>query len=212
MENNHPTIPLPTRRPSCETRDKLLEVALRLMAKHSFAAVSVEDICRTAQVKKGSFYHFFSSKSALAVAAIHEYSQRSRPKLDSAFSPSKSPLQRLKDFCDMNLIDQTMKLESIGRVCGCPLIALGSELSDECEEVQSAASSLGALLVNYFESTIADAVRQGEISPCNPKEVAGYLHTVTIGAVTKARIRNNLESMRELWSMMAAILRLPKVS
>lgn len=197
------------RRPSCETRQNLLEVAIRLMSKHSFAAVSVDDICRAANVKKGSFYHFFSSKSELAVAAINEYSTCSRPELDSAFSPAKPPLQRLKDFCAINVIDQNKKLESLGRVCGCPLITLGSEYSDESDNVQCAARALGALLVSYFESTVADGVRLGDIPECNPKDMAGYLHTITIGVATKARIQNSVQPFDELWSMMAALLRLP---
>jgi TetR/AcrR family transcriptional repressor of nem operon len=200
----------PQRRSSCETRQTLLEVTLRLMSKHSFAAVSVDDICRTAHVKKGSFYHFFSSKSELAVAAINEYSSCSRPGLDSAFSPTKPPLQRLKDFCTVNVLDQNKKLESLGRVCGCPLITLGSEFSEESDEVRCAASALGALLVKYFETTIADGVREGDIPLCDPRKMAEQLHTVMIGAATKARIQNNLEPVNELWPMMASLLRLPE--
>lgn len=50
-------------------KEKLLDVAFKLIWDQSYGSVSVDDICQQAEVKKGSFYHFFESKAELAIAA-----------------------------------------------------------------------------------------------------------------------------------------------
>ncbi|MCW2286501.1 AcrR family transcriptional regulator, partial [Rhodoblastus acidophilus] len=53
-----------------ETKRRLIAAALELIWRSSYGSVSVDDICKAADVRKGSFYHFFPSKADLAVAAM----------------------------------------------------------------------------------------------------------------------------------------------
>ena len=48
-----------------ETGRKILYAALELMRERGFDKVSVRDICRTAGITTGAFYHHFPSKEAL---------------------------------------------------------------------------------------------------------------------------------------------------
>jgi len=48
-----------------DTYDRILLAARELIHARSYAEVGVAAICDQAQVKKGSFYHFFPSKQAL---------------------------------------------------------------------------------------------------------------------------------------------------
>ena len=43
-------------------KERLLQVAFDLIWQQSYGAVSVDDICQRAKVKKGSFYYFFPLK------------------------------------------------------------------------------------------------------------------------------------------------------
>ena len=52
-----------------DAKDRLMTAALDLIWSESYGAVTIDDICQRAEVKKGSFYYFFESKSDLAVAA-----------------------------------------------------------------------------------------------------------------------------------------------
>src|SRR5215472_15001689 len=56
-------------RPS-DARQRLIAAARNVIFAHSYASVSVDDLCAAAGVAKSSFYHFFSSKQALVLAAI----------------------------------------------------------------------------------------------------------------------------------------------
>ncbi|WP_457585795.1 TetR/AcrR family transcriptional regulator [Ensifer canadensis] len=50
-------------------RLRLLEAARDIIRAKGFAATSVDDLCRAADVTKGAFFHHFASKDALGVAA-----------------------------------------------------------------------------------------------------------------------------------------------
>ncbi|WP_454816373.1 TetR/AcrR family transcriptional regulator [Labrys neptuniae] len=50
-------------------RNRLLEAARDVIRAKGFAATSVDDICRAADVTKGAFFHHFGSKEVLGVAA-----------------------------------------------------------------------------------------------------------------------------------------------
>ena len=77
-----------------DTRQKLIDTALELIWQSSYGAVSVDDICKSADVKKGSFYHFFPSKVDLAIAAMEHAQESMRPDLDRIFSASTPPLRK----------------------------------------------------------------------------------------------------------------------
>ncbi len=57
------------------TKEKLLDTAIGLMLKKGFTATSVDEICQTAGLTKGSFFYYFESKEDLADAALHRFWQ-----------------------------------------------------------------------------------------------------------------------------------------
>ncbi len=65
---------------TADSRTRLLEAMLGAIWERSYGAASVDAICERADVRKGSFYHFFKSKAALAMAAMeHLWERHSQP-------------------------------------------------------------------------------------------------------------------------------------
>ena len=56
-----------------ETRSRLLEKGGELISTRGFNATGVQEITAAAGVPKGSFYNYFDSKEAFAVAVLSEY-------------------------------------------------------------------------------------------------------------------------------------------
>lgn len=56
------------------SRDKLLESAATLFLDKGYEAVSVNDICKHAEVSKGSFYHYFETKQVLFLILMEDWS------------------------------------------------------------------------------------------------------------------------------------------
>ena len=56
-----------------ESRDRLVSAATELFLGGSFHNVGIAEICETAKVNKGTFYHFFPSKIDLLLEVIDDY-------------------------------------------------------------------------------------------------------------------------------------------
>jgi TetR/AcrR family transcriptional repressor of nem operon len=190
----------------CETKIKLLRVAMQLIWESSYGAVSVDDICRKAGVNKGSFYHFFRSKSDLAVAAMEADWQEKRACLDEIFSPQVPPLERLARLCELNLAGQKAKMEQCGKVCGCPMITLGAELSTQDEGIRQKTAEILDRYGKYFESVVRDAAAEGLLQTDDPRALARQLFAFSQGMLLQAKVRNDLDLLRDVHAGMLRLL------
>src|SRR3954467_10881349 len=84
-----------------DAKQRLLQATIDLIWQHSYGAVTVDNICERAGVKKGSFYYFFPSKTDLVVAALDAHYQVAKENLDRLFSPDIPPLDRLHQYFEL---------------------------------------------------------------------------------------------------------------
>jgi TetR/AcrR family transcriptional regulator, transcriptional repressor for nem operon len=61
--------------PTKDARTKLLDAAIAVVRTKGFAATSVDELCRTAGVTKGAFFHHFRSKEELGAAAAEHWGE-----------------------------------------------------------------------------------------------------------------------------------------
>jgi TetR/AcrR family transcriptional repressor of nem operon len=59
--------------PAAPSRQRLLDAPLHEFRSRGYAATTVDDLCRAAGVGKGSFFHHFPSKEALALEAVNHW-------------------------------------------------------------------------------------------------------------------------------------------
>ncbi len=182
-----------------DAKERLLEAALEIIWERSYGVVTIDAICEKAGVKKGSFYYFFDSKSALAVAALEEdWKQCGKGKWDSMFSASTPPLERIKGYFEMCYTSQAALQKEHGQVLGCPCFSIGSEMSTQDEAIRLKVQELLQRQVKYFESAIRDAQAAGELPPGDAGLKAKCLFALVEGSLTQARIQNDIEVLRVL--------------
>lgn len=182
-----------------DTRQKLIDTALELIWQSSYGAVSVDDICKAADVKKGSFYHYFPSKSALAVAILDFMFEDGRAEMDACFSPDVPPLERFARLTDMWLIEQREALARYGRVCGCPFTSIGSEMAVQDDLICAKVQEMIGRIERYFESALRDAVADGLLpADTDVKAKASEIYAYGVGAEMMARIQNSLTPIEDM--------------
>jgi len=179
-----------------DAKDRLMEAVGELLWTGSFGSTTIDQICEKAGVKKGSFYYFFDSKTDLALMALDEKWEEHRVDLDGIFSPTVPPLERLKRYCDYNYRFQKEICSKYGRVLGCPLFALGAEVSTQEDDLQRKIQAILDQKRKYLESAVRDAHAAGLIHAPEAKRKAQVLFAYYQGLATQARIENDLEPLR----------------
>lgn len=178
-------------------KERLTDAAMDLIWENSYGATSVDAICERAGAKKGSFYYFFKSKSELAATALEADWNKKRAQMDSMFSPTVPPLERLERYFDF-VYDRMAELQKkCGSILGCPLLSVGSEVSTQDQVVRGTIDQIMDRKVNYFISAVRDAAAQGLIDAPDPMAKAKALFSCYQGTMAQARIQNDLELLRE---------------
>jgi TetR/AcrR family transcriptional repressor of nem operon len=194
-----------------DAKERLMTAALELIWEASYGSVTIDTICTRAGVKKGSFYYFFDSKSALAIAALEKmWTDDWKPSLDARFSPSIEPIDRLKAFLEFPYSKQCECKQKTGKVLGCPVFSVGSEVSTQEVEVRATIREIVSRKRRYVESAIRDAIADGSIETCDPAQKALALACLVEGIVSQARIMNDPELLKNLPAMGLDLLRVKK--
>jgi len=176
------------------------------MWESGYGSTSVDAICDRAGVKKGSFYHFFESKSDLSVAALEADWQITKLELDAIFSPTVPPLDRFKGYFKRALDKQTALRKQTGRVLGCPRFTLGAEISTLEQDIRVKVEQILGEHVKYLTSAMRDAQAAKLIRPGNAEERAQTVFNCYQGTMMLARIQNDVEPLKRLPSQMFDML------
>lgn len=176
------------------TRERLLGVAAQLMWERSFHATGVDDLCEKAAAKKGSFYHFFPSKTDLAIAAIEATWAKTR---DGFFEPifsgtgSVGGLGQLKALMESVYEFQLDIATRKGGFLGCPFGNLGQEMARQDERIRTTLQTIFEAHCQYLEGALDAAVAAGEIPPGNNAERAHSIFALLEGSLLMAKVAND---------------------
>lgn len=187
---------------------RLMDAALELIWTQSYGAVTIDDICKRADVRKGSFYYFFDSKEQLAVAALERlWNDDWKPRMDEIFSASLDPLERLKKYLAGVYRRQSETKARTGRMLGCPVASVGSEMgTTECTICEKTREIVGRKR-RYIEATIREAIADGSLEPGDPSKRTVVLMSFIEGLTLQARMLNDPEILKGLPEMGLEILR-----
>jgi TetR/AcrR family transcriptional repressor of nem operon len=192
-------------------KERLTDAALDLIWHNSYGTTSVDAICERAGAKKGSFYHFFKSKSELTAAALEAEWNKRQADMDALFSPTVPPLERFDRYFDY-VHDRLAEIQqACGSILGCPLLTIGSEVGTQDPGVRDTVDRIWDRKIKYFESAIRDAHAQGLIEAPDPKAKARALFACYHGTLTQARVQNDVELIGGLKQVARDVLRVKQV-
>jgi TetR/AcrR family transcriptional repressor of nem operon len=136
-----------------ETRDRIVRSAARLFLTRSYQSVGVADLCTVADVRKGSFYHFFASKADLAKAVVDLHAGELERRL--AAGADGDPVARLHAVADAVSVIQHGFEGRFGRIVGCPFGNLAAELSTTDDELRAHVAGV----FSRWEAALTEACR-----------------------------------------------------
>jgi TetR/AcrR family transcriptional repressor of nem operon len=96
-------------------RHRILAQAQRLMLERGFAATSVNDICKAAEVTKGAFFHHFASKEAMTREVFERFAESILVPMAFARDPhsNRDPMMRFRQL--LRIIARTYVKSDVDR-------------------------------------------------------------------------------------------------
>ncbi len=179
-------------RPS-DARARLVEAARNVIFAHSYEGVSVDELCAAAGVTKSSFYHFFSSKQDLVLAAIEsQWQWFEQAVLAPTFSQHIPPQEQILRFFEVALQKQEDQKQVEGYMHGCPAGNLTLEMSSQNELIRVRVEQFFQAWLSYFERMLAEAKEQGVVpATLDVAETAQALLAYFEGVMLLAKGRND---------------------
>jgi len=169
-----------------DTREHLLATGEQLCMHRGFTGMGLSELLKTAEVPKGSFYHYFRSKEAFGVAMLERHYVGYHQRLAHHFAHGSGNYRdRLIAYYQQTLTQFSQK----GIISGCLTVKLSAEVCDLSEDMRSAmdrgASRVIALLAEALENGRrsrclafeGDALTQGQV-----------LYALWLGANLQAKI------------------------
>ncbi|MFE9809225.1 TetR/AcrR family transcriptional regulator [Streptomyces sp. NPDC005548] len=189
-----------------DAREKILGAAQSLIELRGYSALGVAEICKAAGVPKGSFYYFFESKEALALAVIDEQWAGQKSAWARALGSDDEPLIRLRRLFEDTEASQLAGQQSCGTVSGCMFGNLTLEMSNQTESVRERLQAIFEEQVGMVESVISEAHARHDIAVADSREAARAVVAQLEGQVLFAKLYNNTQQLGPLWSNCLALL------
>ncbi|PSM44944.1 TetR family transcriptional regulator [Streptomyces dioscori] len=189
-----------------EARVKILSAARSLIELRGYSALGVAEICKAAGVPKGSFYYFFDSKEALALAVIDEHWTGQRSTWERVLSADTGPLDRLRRLFEETEAGQLAGQESCGSVAGCLFGNLTLEMSNQTESVRARLQEIFEAQVEMVEAVVSEALERQEVTVTDTREAARSVVAQLEGQVLFAKLYNNTRRLGTLWTNCLALL------
>jgi TetR/AcrR family transcriptional repressor of nem operon len=175
-------------------KEDIVQVGLDLVLSRGFNATGVEAILKRANVPKGSFYNFFSSKEEFSLAIIDKFVAGRVEILNPIFSDeSLPPLERVKKSFE------TLIAIFEGDDCfkGCLLGNLGQEMSDQFENVRQRLEESLQMWIKWLTALLLQAQKEKTI-PVNfdVEMLAENLISSFQGALLRSKVKKSPEPLR----------------
>ena len=174
-----------------DTREHLLAIGEQIMLGKGFAAVGLAEILTSADVPKGSFYHYFVSKEAFGVALLERYFANYLEDLKLRLNaPEGDAHERLLGFFSGWLE------KSCGNTVPCLVVKLAAEVADLSDSMRAALQNGAEHILVAISKSIAQGQMAGVISNRQPApELALALYELWLGASLMTKLRRDAQGL-----------------
>jgi TetR/AcrR family transcriptional repressor of nem operon len=182
-----------TSRPSQKTtttaQSKLLDAAMGVIREKGYAGTSIDDLCVAAGVTKGAFFHYFSSKEDLAVAAAEYWTARADKLFsDAPYHKHAHARDRVLGYIDFRIGIIRGKTAEFTCLVG----TMAQEVFLTSPAIRDACFASMSFHAEKLEQDIAEALKQNQVDKrITAKSLALHTQAVLQGAFILAKAKND---------------------
>jgi AcrR family transcriptional regulator len=174
-----------------ETRERIMDAAVRKFAGAGYQAASVDDICSEAGVSKGAFYHHFPSKQSVFLALMEGWLTL----IDAGMEGFR------KGSVPETLIQMTDMLPGVFAAAEdrLPMFLEFWLQASRDEKVWNSIIQPYHHYEDHFASLVEEGVQEGSLKPVDPQVAARVIVSLAVGLV----LQGVLEPRRANWAQVA---------
>ena len=191
--------------------DRILAAGAKLFGRRAYSAIGVAEIAAEAGVPKGSFYYFFPSKQALALAVVNQHWENQRAEWLRILTAPDSLPERLRALFVSTEEVQQQAVTGTGAVVGCLFGNLALEVSAQDDPVRIRLQEIFEEQIDIVEDAIRVAVEADELVVSAPRETAKAIVAQIEGMVLFAKLFNDPGQLDRLWQNSMRLLGVDEV-
>jgi TetR/AcrR family transcriptional repressor of nem operon len=174
-------------------RERLLVAAGSLMHERGYEATGVAELCEAAGAPKGSFYYWWPSKQALALAMIDREWERARDRVfEPAFGNGGPIVEQFARYTELLVASVRDEVAQTGSVLGCPFGNFAVELATRDQVIRSRVEEILAEIRGVIANAIAGAKEAGELpADLDAEDLAEAILAQLEGLFVIAKARND---------------------
>lgn len=173
------------------SKTKLLDAAMHVIRARGYNATRIEDVCEAAGLTKGSFFHHFTGKEDLALAAARHWDEVTGDVFATApYRTLTDPLDRLLGYVDF----RKALLQGDVPDYTCLVGTMLQEVHETHPRIREACDRSIRGHVATVEADIAEAMdRYGVAAEWSAESLALHMHAVIQGAFILAKARQRAD-------------------
>lgn len=186
------------------TRQHILDVGYSLIVKQGFSCLGLAQLLKTAQVPKGSFYHYFESKEQFGEALLTSYFEQYQTELDSLFANSQlSGFDR-----QMQYWQRWLQVQHDGCIDQkCLVVKLSAEVADLSEAMRLVLLKGSAGIIERLTQCIQVGITDKSICEQDAQATAELLYHMWLGASLMNKLGHSRVALERALAMTESILK-----
>lgn len=179
-----------------ETRNRILEAAVRVFANKGYHDTKVDDIVQDSKTSKGSFYFYFPSKQDIFMALVDTFADTLESRLRESLSRESSGTARV-DAALQVCLETFGQYRSLAKIALVQATGLGSVFEEKRQEVNQR-------FIEIVRENLDAAIAEGGIPPQNTEVAAcawvGALNEIVLRWVYTGQpdLNQTLPALRKL--------------
>ncbi|MCL9779992.1 TetR/AcrR family transcriptional regulator [Vibrio sp. S4M6] len=177
-----------------DTKQHILDIGYQIVVTKGFSRMGLSELLKTAEVPKGSFYHYFKSKEQFGEALIQDYFHQYMKRLDTQLhQDSDNYLNNIVRYFAgwIEVVDGTCNAHK------CLIVKLGAEVSDLSDPMREALRKGANKIMVEIGKCIENGIKQKQISPQDSFVTAQTLYQLWLGASLISKLSNDLSGLEQ---------------
>ncbi|KAF1367592.1 TetR/AcrR family transcriptional regulator [Yokenella regensburgei] len=193
----------------CDTREHILATGERLCMLKGFTGMGLSELLKTAEVPKGSFYHYFRSKETFGVAMLERHYADYHLRLKNHFASGEGNYrdrllayyqQTLNQFCQQGIIS------------GCLTVKLSAEVCDLSEMMRSEMNKGANQIIVLLAEALENGQREGSLTfQGDALTQSQVLYSLWLGANLQAKMSRSATPLESALAHAKTMIAAPSV-